>query len=375
MRLRILQFVCPVGFYGAERWILALANHLDSSRVICHLAVTEESPDQDLQIVDRYPSSIGDTFKLRMRGSFDPSVIISLVKLLRREKIDIIHTHGYKSDLLGAIAARLTGVRTVGTPHGFGASYDWKSRLYKRIGLDALRFFDAVAPLSPDLARQVVNHGVAENKIAIILNGVDLSEVTQVRNSTDSKNDALPLLQGKKIGYIGQIIERKKVGHILHSFDKAWANNQALKLVVVGDGDKRQEMEAIAASLTSARAISFLGFREDRLEILKQLDLFVMTSESEGIPRCLMEAMGMGVPVLAFETAGVDVLISNGSTGSLVSYGDISELANEMIALTTNSERANALAQRARHVVETEFSASRMAEDYTQLFKRISAIK
>ena len=147
-KLHILQLICPVGFYGAERWILALANNLDPARIQCDLAVTKENSTQNLEIVKSFPTKAGQTFKLEMNGRFDLSVINKLCALIRLRRIDVIHTHGYKSDILGLLASKLTGIKCVSTPHGFGEKIDLKLKLYIDLGCFLLRYFDSVAPLS-----------------------------------------------------------------------------------------------------------------------------------------------------------------------------------------------------------------------------------
>ena len=118
-RINVLQFITPAGFYGAERWVLALANNIDTTTVNCDLAVTRENADQDLTVAEQYPTSEGQKVHyLDMNGRFDARVIKELCRVIRERNIHIIHTHGYKSDILGLIAARRTGIKCVSTPHG-----------------------------------------------------------------------------------------------------------------------------------------------------------------------------------------------------------------------------------------------------------------
>ena len=142
--LNVLQFICPTGFYGAERWILALANNIKDEGVRCDLAVTNESESQDFEIINQYPTHIGQTFKLPMKGRFDLSVVSGLCKLIKKRDIHIIHTHGYKSDIIGLLVAKKCKIKCVSTPHGFGEPSDFKLKVYIRLGALCLRFFDRV---------------------------------------------------------------------------------------------------------------------------------------------------------------------------------------------------------------------------------------
>ena len=107
------------------------------------------------------------------------------------------------------------------------------------------------------------------------------------------------------------------------------------------------------------------------MDYLKDMDLFVMTSRDEGIPRCLMEAMGMEVPVAAYDIPGVDQLVTHNKTGLLAEFGDIDTLSEYWIQLLTNQKMAKNLAKEGRIFVNYRFSARRMAEEYCALFSNI----
>ena len=368
-KINILQFICPTGFYGAERWILALAKHLPRDKVQCDLAVTLEDNSRDLELVKKYRQECGETFELPMSSRFDLGVISKLVSLIKERKIDVIHTHGYKSDILGVIAARKAGIKCIVTPHGFENVKDPKLRLFIWLGCKAMGFADRVSPLSPQLMEDSRKHGVAEKKLVYIQNGVDLSEVEKQRqcaNPFKGSGDE------KRIGFIGQMISRKNIFDILNIFDDLSEKHDNLRLIFVGDGDQRTKLEGYAKKLGSSPKIDFLGFRNDRLELLQSFDLFVMTSTLEGIPRCLMEACAMGIPVAAYDIPGIDQLITHEETGLLAAPGDTQTLATYWESLLFDNELATELADNARQYVQTHYSAQRMADEYLALFNQLT---
>ena len=113
-----------------------------------------------------------------------------------------------------------------------------------------------------------------------------------------------------------------------------------------------------------------MGFRDDRLDLLKDFDLFVMTSTLEGIPRCLMEACAMEIPVSAYDIAGIDQLITHNKTGLLAPLHDIDQLQKDWVTLLDDKEYAQQLAESSRQFVEDNFSAKRMASEYYTLFDK-----
>ena len=195
-------------------------------------------------------------------------------------------------------------------------------------------------------------------------NGVDLSEVEAVRltKAESPKKDV------KTIGFIGQMISRKNIHALLRVFDALYKKRQDIELVFVGDGDSRAELEQTAKTLNSNVAIKFLGFRNDRLQLMRDFDIFVMSSTLEGIPRCLMEACAMEIPVSAFDIEGIDQLITHKETGLLATLHDENQLLADWETLLNDKTYASELAANAKQFVEKHFSAQRMADEYYELF-------
>jgi len=363
--LRVLQFITPAGFYGAERWVLALANNLNNSDVVCDLAVTDEGAGQDLSVADYYPDGIGKVHRITLRNRFDVSAVRKLCSIIRENNIDVIHTHGYKSDILGLIAARRCNIKAVSTPHGFSGSVGFKLSMFIKAGTLSYRYFDRVVPLSPELLEDVRGFRVPESKIEYIANGVDLSELDRYCKTSSDENNEF------QIGYVGQMIPRKGLKDLIDVFHRLWECHTNVRLTMVGDGSQRQELETYAQSLPCSDQIRFLGFQPDRIPIMHEFDLFLMTSRLEGIPRCMMEAMAIGIPVAAYDIPGVDELVTHGKTGSLAPLGDVDMLSSECETLLLDAAQRQHLADNARNMIEETYSAARMADEYMALFRSL----
>lgn len=369
-RPRVLHFICSTGFYGAEKWVLALANNIDRDQVDSELVVTREPENQDLKLTAAFRELQLPAHELPMSGRFDFRVVRSLVKLIRERNIDIIHSHGYKSDIIGIIAAKIAGIKSITTPHGFEKTDDWKLHQFIRLGCRTFRYFDLVVPLSVELCNDVRKFGVPEKKIVYVRNGVDLTPITyrspSAFRAASAQSDA-----ARTVGFIGQLIGRKNVSDLLDVFDTIAAQNPEVRLVLLGDGDSRKEYEDYASQLPTHSQIHFAGFQNQPLAQLAKFDLFVMTSTLEGIPRCLMESMAMGIPVAAYDIPGVDQLIEHGKTGLLAPLGDKEALADCWRELLWNSDVADTIAKNAADHINEKFSARRMAVEYTQVYKQL----
>jgi len=235
-----------------------------------------------------------------MSNRFDLKVVNKLAQYIKENSIDVIHTHGYKSDIIGVLAAKKAKIPVVITPHGFENAEDFK-----------------------------------------------------------------------RIGFIGQMISRKNIFDVLNIFDELASQRDDIELVLLGDGDERANLEQHTYGLASKADIHFLGYRDDRLDYLRSFDLFVMTSTLEGIPRCLMEACAMAIPIAAYEIAGIDQLISHEETGLLADLGDKKTLASYWERLLDDKDYANQLGYNAVQYVNENYAAKRMADEYTALFKQL----
>jgi glycosyltransferase involved in cell wall biosynthesis len=366
-KMNVLHFICPTGLHGAEMWILALAKNLDSAKVNCQLAVTLETGNQNIEVYNRFCAMGLEAHKLEMRGRFDPRGIMKLCRLIRQNNIHIIHTHGYKSDIFGFIAARITGIKAVSTPHGFENSKDFKLKFFIYIGCLALRYFDRIAPLSEELEFDMHRIGVASRRIRLIMNGVDLDEIESER-----KKNSHPIYSDpgeKRIGYVGQMIYRKNLCDLIKTFDLLYREHKNIRLILIGDGSMKSELEDMAKTLPSSSRIEFLGYRADRLKIMKELNLFCMTSSLEGIPRCMMEAMALGIPVAAYNIPGVDKLIIHEKTGLMAEFGQPELLKECWKRLLSDNKFSAKIALTGRNHVTENFSAKRMAEEYSLLYR------
>lgn len=365
-KIRVLQFICPTGFYGAERWILALVKHINPAIIDSELAVTAEANNTNLELSKHFKQLGFEVNDIPMKNKFDLSAITKLAELIKQNNIDIIHTHGYKSDIIGVLAAKKAGIHCVVTPHGFENAKDFKLRTFIWLGCQAMRFATKVVPLSQQLMQDCKRLGVRKDKLLYIQNGVDLSEVENAKAEVSAST------LEKRIGFVGQMISRKNIVDLLDIFDALHQKHSNTRLILLGDGEQRTELERYTKTLKSQNHIEFLGFRDNRLELLKSFDLFVMTSTLEGIPRCLMEACAAEIPVAAYNIAGVDQLITHNQSGLLATLGDKNQLLEYWETLLFDKILAAKLASEAKRYVYDKYSAQRMAQEYSLLFKQLA---
>jgi glycosyltransferase involved in cell wall biosynthesis len=366
--IRVLQLGSPTGLYGAERWILALVKHLSSAHVESIVATIKDAPG-DVPPLCREAAALGlRTATFESHGKLSLTAVRLLQTFIRANRVDILHTHGYKTDILGWAGARGTGCKVISTPHGWSTNAGIKLRLYESLDRLAFYFLDAVVPLSVDLYAGLRRLPGLRRKLHLIANGVDLSEI----DAAGTPAAELTLWKeggGRIIGYIGQLIPRKGVDTLIQAFSALPFANR--RLCIVGEGPSRSELETLAARLGESERVRFFGYRADRIAFLEGFDAFVLPSALEGTPRCVLEAMAVGVPVIATDIPGCRTLIEPGSTGLLFHFGDVAGLTEALQRLFADTGERAALAAAAKVFVRTQFSAQIMAARYADLYRRV----
>jgi glycosyltransferase involved in cell wall biosynthesis len=219
--------------------------------------------------------------------------------------------------------------------------------------------------LSQELYDNIRNiHGV-RRKVALIENAVDIDEIEDEalisREIVAWKNRGHSI-----IGYIGRLTEGKGISVLLKAFARLKLNST--RLAIVGDGEQLHELEQRVATLGIGDSVCFFGFRNDRFAFLRGFDVFVLPSRSEGTPRCLMEAMAVGVPVVATDIPGCRDLVEDNVTGLLFPVDDDESLADRLSVMLADSQLRDSVARGARALIKSRYSAEVMASRYAELY-------
>lgn len=367
--IRVMQLGSPMGLYGAERWILALVRHLDPSEVESIVSVIRDDSALSVALCDQANALGFRTEIFEAYGRVNWSAVSQLRKYLLGNGVQILHTHGYKTDIIGLLATWRTPCRLVSTPHGWSVQAGIMLRLYESIDRAVFPLLDAVAPLSEAIFDDLKSLPGLRNKLHLIRNAVDVSEIDGVTSVAAEiakwKTDGQFVL-----GYIGQIIPRKCLNVLLEAFARLAMPRK--KLAILGEGSQRDELERLAMSLGIRDDVAFFGFRKDRLTFLRGFDVFVLPSRLEGIPRCLMEAMAARIPVVASDISGCTDLINHGHTGLLFQLGNVESLLGCLTKCMEQHVRFQ-LGQRGRDFVVVNYSAASMAMRYQSLYRGLVA--
>ena len=363
--MKVVHLIASSGLYGAEKWILALmraSNEYEVESVLVNFIDDSSSRGSKIVSEARKKNLIASDFYTG--GVFNPMVVLRFCRWLKYNRIDIVHTHGYKSDLIGLLAAKLAGVRIIATPHGWTHAPDFKLKIYEAIDHHILRYMDLVCPLSGDLCESVKGD-TSSDKIKLILNGVDIKEI-------DETNPELNKIENEFIvGYIGRLVDGKDIPTLLQAV-KVICNNceieKEIKVIIIGDGESCEALRGLTNELELSKKVEFLGFCASPIVYLKCFSVLVLPSLSEGISRCLMEAMVAEVPVIASDIPGNRVLIDHGVSGLLFETGNVADLVSRLREVFLRNDELDKIIRVAREKIIAKYSNIRMAKEYSQLY-------
>jgi glycosyltransferase involved in cell wall biosynthesis len=304
-----------------------------------------------------------------------------ILRLLRRQRPVIIHTHTSKAGLLGRVAARLSGVPIiVHTFHGLVLKEHYGH--IKTNGVRAVerwlgRLSDCLITVSDQDKKDLIALRVASaKKIEVIPLGLELKQFIDNRKQRGVLHRELGLDSTTRlVGIIGRIVPIKNHRLFFDAMARVLAEYATAHLVVAGDGDLRPEMECYVRKVGIEKKVSFLGWRHDLAQLYTDLDVVVISSKNEGTPVTAIEAMAAGRPVVATRVGGLPDVISDGITGYLVTPDNVEQLASAVKRVLREEEITNRLICRAREAVKHKFGVERLARDMDLLYRRLLAEK
>jgi len=307
------------------------------------------------------------------------SMLMQLNDYFRQHQFDILHTHKYKDNILGSLATSgkiPPRIRTIhGFPEPFGGFQAVKISAYELVDNWVNRYLiDQILVVSLDLQNHLINKFGSE-KVTCIHNAIDIEQIRVTKPATELRKE---LKLGEKeflIGTMGRLTPVKGLESFLKAARIIRCQKPNVKFIIAGDGPLKDALQKQARECGLDEVVLFLGHRNDSHDILGLLDLFVVSSMSEGIPMVLLEALSLARPVVATLIGGIPEVIEHGVSGLLVTPGREDELAKSCIALMDDSDYARRLGAAGRQRVVEHFSASAMANNVAEIYRSLSTMR
>jgi Glycosyltransferase len=361
----ILHITAPARVGGLERVVSTLAGgHAQRGHKV-HVAAVVESVGH----ADRFLNLLAE------QGVHTHAIIVpsrayrreraAVGALCREIRPTVVHTHGYRPDVVSAGGARRMGVPTVSTVHGFTGG-GWRNRLYEKVQILALRRFDAVVSVSRPLASVLQTGGVRADRIRVLPNAWASSTPILSREVARSR---LGLPPGEPIiGWIGRLSREKGADVLL---DACSYLDEKINISFIGDGPEGLALTDRAREVGVAPRSRWHGLVHDAGSLLKAFDAFVLSSRTEGTPITLLEAMAARVPIVATRVGGVPDMISD-ADAILVASEDASAIAAAIQETITNRDAASVRAASAALRLDREFAMEPWLSAYERVYADVS---
>jgi sugar transferase (PEP-CTERM/EpsH1 system associated) len=368
----VVHLVYRLDIGGLETVVVNLINHLPKDE-FRHVVI---SLTQCSDFKERITVPNVGFYQLNKKAGKDLMVWWRLWKILRKLKPDILHTCNLAA-LEGVIPARLAGVPVViHAEHGRDSyDIDGSNKKYLLLRRLLIPFVDRVVAVSQDLSSWLEESAkISPNKIKLIINGIESNLPPRIKNRPQTiPNPKFATPDTFIIGTVGRMWPVKDHCNLIKAFAHLLSlcgeEASRLRLVIVGDGPQRRELELLACELGINEKLWISGWRKDVGQLLRGMDLFALPSQAEGTPLTIIEAMAAGLPVVATNVGGVANLVIEGKTGSLVPPQNHQDLALALYSYVNDPNLGPKQGLAGRELFLQKFTLEQMVHQYKSLFR------
>lgn len=395
-RIKVITLINDFLPAGAQQMVLNLARAIDKEQfdfIVCGIKEFGNPSKARATLLEEFQSSGIEAVNLKGAPTFSIREAFRDLRrvwtFLRRRRPHILHSHLLYANIIGVVAGRLAKVRrSVATEHGIPVEHLTRLRMLERLTLPLADVITCVSPrteqqyapdtqeFSPELLRQ-------GRRVFTIYNGIDVPAIDKIGANLDikAKRASLGLEEGiPTLGIVARLIPWKGHSFLLDVLSRVVRTESRLKLLVVGWGSEEKNLQIQTKQLGIEDKVIFLGMRKDVSEILPLIDIFVapfvhVGVRVEGEPNlAMLEAMAAQKPVITTNVPGMDRTIHNGENGIIVPVGDGSALAQAILDLLRDPQKATRIGDEGRKLVEERFSLERSVKQYETLYKSILEI-
>lgn len=371
--MRVLHLMTPAPVGGAERVVLDLTRILARRGIDVHIGAvipvgaggSDQGPDHPF-LRHVHPSVPCHPIALPPRAYLAEWRAVR--RLIRELSPTVVHTHGYRADVVAGSAARRAGVPVVTTVHGFTGG-GGRNRLYEWLQRRSFRRFHGVVAVSRPLMLELKDGGVPSACLQHIPNARPLPRALP---SPEAAREAAGVGPAAfHLGWVGRMSREKGPDVMLEAVRRlSEGGGEGLHVTFIGDGPERPELEAQTREWGLEGRVRWLGSVPDATALMPGMDALALSSRTEGTPIVALEAMGLGVPLVATRVGGVPDLTGD-DAAILVPPEDPTALAQALQALRNDPSLRRRLAERAQRRVQEVASPERWAERYLEIYAQV----
>ncbi len=370
----VLHILKGLGLAGAENHLMILLSGLREQGIDARLLlwVTPEKNADDVMAEAQQRGIPIERWV--MPSAFAPRFFLKLMRYLRQQKPDIVHTHLVHAETYAIPAAKLAGVRHVvnsshnDDPFRYHPLFKIRGRILWRMTRQGIAISEAIRKFLIEI------EGAKNNQVQTIYYGLNRTSPPATL-SASKEGEFIARLRSSEnaqiVGAVCRLVPQKGVAYALEAMAKLMPQYPNLHYILVGEGGLRAELEQYAETLGIAERVHFLGWRTDVPELMAQFDIFLAPSLWEGFGLVFLEAMAQSVPVVASRVSAIPEVVLDGETGVLVPPKDSTEIASAIQKLLDAPELAKKMGMAGRLRLETHFSPQRMIDQTIALYREV----
>jgi glycosyltransferase involved in cell wall biosynthesis len=360
---------------GPGKTILETARHIDQSRFKLSVGLFLRSQDETNYYRETLENLGIEVIPIVARSQFSLDMMKTLIGIIRHHKFDIVHAHDYKSDILTTLISRRIGIPTLTTAHGW-ITNTLKSKIYTFVGKNCFRFFDKVIAVSPKIHKTISSFGVQDSQLELIYNAIVAENYIRENYTPGYLRERFEIpSEYKIIGNIGRISPEKGQKDFVRAAAKLLNVRQDLAFVLIGNGPDFEAVKSLVTELNIEGNVFFTGHEKEIRPIYRDLDLFALTSYTEGFPNVVLESLCMDVPVLATDVGGTGDIVTHLQTGFLTEAGDVDKIVEGLNYLLNNPEHAVKMVENGKQDIMTKYEFSIRVRKIEALYESMVTIK
>jgi glycosyltransferase involved in cell wall biosynthesis len=375
-RISVLHLIYSPGFGGIESIVIDWWKTFDRREFDIHVACFCGDRDRERPFLEA-AGAAGMTVIPVQWTKFKPFLKCAreVAQIAAQHDVDIIHTHAYYGDAVGAIAGKLARVKTVATVYVWG-KYELHRQIMHVIDWLAIQFMTRVTAHCRDTASKTYVLGTSPKDIPVLFPGYPHRRSILPEQERQRRRQAAGIGAETLLINAARLAPEKAQDQLLRSFQSIHRRFPDTRLWILGAGLEsiRTQLIELRKELQLEGAVELIGFQSDFAALLDIADFMVHPSHVEGIPQSIMAGMAAGLPIVASDVGGVAEVITHGQSGMLVKENDVEGFAQTVIGLLENRDRARALGQAARMRIESELSTETAVRSVENLYREMMSL-
>lgn len=368
-KLSVAHFLASNFFGGPEKQLLEHVQRLDKQRFTSQVISFDEGGKTNQLLAKTHASGIRAD-KIDTTGAFDPRMVMNLLSVIKAQKIDLLCVHGYKANVIGRIAAWLSGIPVIAISRGWTGEapkirfYEWLDKLF-------LRFADHIVAVSHGQMEKISKLGIPSERVSVIHNCIAVPESCyEQRKSFLRRELGLPDAAVLVVS-AGRLSPEKNYGGMIEVARVVAASNPEVYFIIFGEGFLRPDLERAIDNAGLAGRFLLPGFRTDLQAVLPEVDIFMLPSFTEGLPNVILEAFAVRKPVVATRVGGTPEVVEHGVSGFLTEPHETEAMAQYVLRLAGDPALRREMGAKGLEHVITNFGFEQQTRQYENLYRQI----